>query len=234
MCDNCGCHDPEPEKKIKININESLLSANDAKALENQKVFNEMGAIALNLISSPGAGKTTLLERTIDRLKNKYTIGVIEGDIETERDAERIRKKGVPAVQITTGGACHLDAPIINKGITELKKISNQDKFDFIFIENVGNLVCPASFFLGEHKRVTLLSVTEGSDKPEKYPKAFITSDLFLITKIDILPYFQFSIDEAINEAKKLNPSIDIISLSSVTEDGMDMWIDYLEKLIKK
>lgn len=234
MCENCGCHNPEPDKKIKINLNESILSANDAKALENQKIFNEMGAIALNLISSPGAGKTTLLEKTIDRLKDKYVIGVIEGDIETERDAERIRKKGIPAVQITTGGACHLDAPIINKGITELKNISKKNKFDIIFIENVGNLVCPAAFFLGEHKRVVLLSVTEGSDKPAKYPKAFITSDLFLVTKIDILPYFQFSIDESISEAKKLNPGIDIISLSSVTEEGMDIWIKYLENLLIK
>jgi len=234
MCENCGCPNPEQDKKIKINLNESLLSANDAKALENQKLFNEMGAVALNLISSPGAGKTTLLEKTIDKLKDKYKIGVIEGDIETERDAERIRKKGVPAVQITTGGACHLDAPIINKGINDLKNTSKRDKFDFIFIENVGNLVCPASFFLGEHKRVVLLSVTEGSDKPAKYPRAFITSDLFLITKIDILSFFQFSMDEAIDEAKKLNSNIEIISLSSVTEDGLDVWIQYLENLLKK
>ena len=161
-------------------------------------------------------------------------IGVIEGDIETERDAERIRAKGVPAVQLTTGGACHLDARMVHKGLHQLQHDSDMDAFDIIFIENVGNLVCPATFDLGEHERIVLLSVPEGSDKPAKYPKAFSSSQSFMITKTDLLPYFDFSIDEAKKEATALNPKLKILELSVKSDNGLDDWIAYLRQLTKK
>ncbi len=240
MCDSCGCqtghhHDSEQDRKI-VEINRSLLAANQETAEKNQEHLDALGAVGINLISSPGAGKTTLLEKTIELLDGKYSLGVIEGDIETERDADRIRAKGVPAVQLTTGGACHLDAALVHKGLHQIQhqlshETADQGRVDFIFIENVGNLVCPATFYLGEHKRVVMVSVPEGSDKPSKYPKAFVGSDLFIITKIDLLPYFDFSIDEAKESALTLNPNIEIIALSAVSGEGMDEWIGFLDRL---
>lgn len=169
MCDTCGCPSPDPEQTTRtVDVHQSLLEANTRQADENRRHFASMGAVAINMISSPGAGKTTLLEHTIDILGREIRIGVIEGDIETERDAERIRAKGIPAVQLTTGGACHLDAPMVHKGLHQLQHESGSDSFDLIFIENVGNLVCPATFDLGEHERIVLVSVPEGSDKPAK------------------------------------------------------------------
>jgi hydrogenase accessory protein HypB len=159
---------------------------------------------------------------------------VIEGDIETERDADRIRAKGVPAVQLTTGGACHLDAPMVHGGLHVLEHFGKGQKFDLIFIENVGNLVCPATFDLGEHQRVILLSVPEGSDKPAKYPATFRSADLVLITKTDLLPHFDFSLDEATREAQTLKPGVPILPLSATSGDGFDRWIDYLTRLLHK
>ncbi len=236
MCDTCGCpthhhHDKEKEKQI-LDINQSLLAANDEQAQANKIIFESLGAVAINLISSPGSGKTTLLEHTIELLADEFRIGVIEGDIETDRDAARIRAKGVPVVQITTGGACHLDARLVHKGITELIADKN-DKFDLLFIENVGNLVCPATFNLGEHQRIVLLSVPEGSDKPAKYPKPFQSSQGFVITKTDLLPYFDFSIEESREEALKLNPDLFILELSSTQRTGMEQWLDHLRSLHK-
>ncbi len=213
-------------------MHRDLLAANDVLAGKNREIIEGMGAIALNLISAPGSGKTTLLEKTIECLADRVHIGVIEGDIETARDAERIRAKGVPAVQLTTGGACHLDASLVNKGLHALADKLNGGDLDLIFIENVGNLVCPATFYLGEHKRAVLVSVPEGPDKPAKYPRAFMGADLFLITKTDLLPYFDFLVDEARSEALKLNPELEIISLSSVNNDGFDQWITFLEGLL--
>ena len=161
-------------------------------------------------------------------------IGVIEGDIETERDAERIRAKGVPAVQLTTGGACHLDAPMVHGGLHVLEHYAKGGTFDLIFIENVGNLVCPATFDLGEHKRVVLLSVPEGSDKPAKYPATFRSADLVLFTKTDLLPYFDFSMEEARTEALTLHPDLEIIALSATKGDGFDQWIAYLKGLLHR
>ncbi len=241
MCDSCGCHakSSNADRKI-INIHKNLLEANSREAEKNRQHILNMGAVALNLISSPGSGKTTLLEATVDRIGHKYKIGVIEGDIETERDAERIRKKGVPVVQLTTGGACHLDAPLVHKGLHGLEKQaaatgrSDGKIFDIIFIENVGNLVCPATFDLGEQKRVILLSVPEGSDKPSKYPAAFSSADLFLITKTDLLQHFDFSMEEAVQEAHRIRPELQIIRTSTVSGQGMDEWCAYLEDLVRK
>ena len=235
MCDTCGCqlHEHHHHDAKVVEINQSLLAANQKQAESNRHHIEQMGAVAINLISSPGSGKTTLLERTIEALKDTVRIGVIEGDIETERDADRIRAKGVPAVQLTTGGACHLDAPIVHGGLHVLEHLAKGGKYDLIFIENVGNLVCPATFDLGEHQRVILLSVPEGSDKPAKYPATFRSADLLLITKTDLLPYFDFSMDEAVNEARILKPGLDIISLSATTGDCFEPWLKYLRGLLK-
>ena len=234
MCDTCGCHIGDDEKNTQvIDVHESLLAANTKQAEENRKHFETMGSIAINLISSPGSGKTTLLEQTIRNLRNEFNIAVIEGDIETERDADRIRKQGAPAVQITTGGACHLDARLVHKGLHQLQHEHESQNFDIIFIENVGNLVCPATFDLGEHERIVLISVPEGSDKPAKYPKAFTSSQSFLITKTDLLPYFDFSVQEAREEALKLNPELKILELSATSGNGLNAWFDYLRQLKK-
>lgn len=259
MCDVCGCHShshdhdhgPDPShdhghnehghdrtqptnEALIVDINRSLFAANDAMARSNREHFDAEGIVTLNLISSPGSGKTTLLEHTIDRLDSEIRIGVIEGDIETERDAERIRAKGVPAVQLTTGGACHLDAAMVHRGFHQLQKEPGGDRIDLLVIENVGNLVCPATFALGEHQRVVLVSVPEGPDKPAKYPKAFISSQIFLITKTDLLPYFDFPVEEATKEALALNPSLTVMAFSATTGEGFETWLDYLRSLIKQ
>lgn len=246
MCDACGCqthtHDHEHshgpsqthDESVIVDINRSLFAANDALAKSNREHFDEHNLVVLNLISSPGSGKTTLLEHTIDKLGDEIKIGVIEGDIETERDADRIRAKGVPAIQLTTGGACHLDASMIHRGFHQLQKEPGGDSIDLLVIENVGNLVCPATFDLGEHKRVVLVSVPEGPDKPAKYPKAFTSSQLFLITKTDLLPYFDFEVAEATKEARGLNPALEVMDFSSTTGEGFDAWLNYLRELVKQ
>ena len=232
MCDTCGCPSPSDHSHTKtIDVHESLFAANEAIAKSNREHFEAMGAVAINLISSPGSGKTTLLEHTIEQLKDEFNIGVIEGDIETERDAERIRAKGVPVIQLTTGGACHLDASMTHKGFHQLQKEPGGDKLDILFIENVGNLVCPTSFDLGEHHRIVLVSVPEGPDKPAKYPKAFTSSDTFLITKTDLLPYFDFPIEEAKAEALHLNPKLKVLDFSSKTGERFESWLDFLREL---
>lgn len=252
MCDACGCqththdhgydhghdhdhgHGHSHDESVIVDINRSLFAANDAMARSNREHFDEENIVVLNLISSPGSGKTTLLEHTIDRIGSEIKIGVIEGDIETERDAERIRAKGVPAIQLTTGGACHLDASMIHRGFHQLQKEPGGDAIDLLVIENVGNLVCPATFDLGEHKRVVLVSVPEGPDKPAKYPKAFTSSQLFLITKTDLLPYFDFEVAEASKEALSLNPALQVMDFSSTTGEGFDAWLDYLRELVRQ
>lgn len=234
MCDECGCNlKPEEhshDSKV-VEVHQSLLAANTAMAEKNRAHFDEMGAVAINMISSPGSGKTTLLEKTIEALGDTLRIGVIEGDIETDRDAERIRAKGVPVVQMTTGGACHLDAAQIHKGLHLLEKEEGGGELDLLFIENVGNLVCPATFDLGEHHRLVLVSVPEGPDKPAKYPKAFHSSQLFIISKTDLLPYFDFPVEEAKAEALQLNPDLQVIALSSTSGEGFDQWLDYLKNV---
>ena len=246
MCDACGCQSPTHDHDhsaghshthddaVIVDINRSLFEANDAAARANREHFDKAGIVVLNLISSPGSGKTTLLEHTIDRIGDQISIGVIEGDIETERDAERIRAKGVPAIQLTTGGACHLDASMIHRGYHQLREEPGGDAIDLLVIENVGNLVCPATFDLGEHQRVVLVSVPEGPDKPAKYPKAFTSSQLFLITKTDLLPYFDFEVAEARKEALGLNPSLQVMDFSATTGEGFEVWLDYLRELVQQ
>jgi len=231
MCDTCGCSDNKDTRIV--DINQSLLKKNEDAAFSNRKHFDEKGILVINLISSPGSGKTTLLEKTIEKLSPGISIGVLEGDIETDLDAERIRAKGAPAVQLTTGGACHLESALIHKGFHELEKILDGNKLDILFIENVGNLVCPAFFDLGEHIRTVLISVPEGPDKPLKYPKAIRTSHVLIISKSDLLPYFDFNVDNIKKDALSLNPHLKIIVLSAITGEGLDEWIELLKKGLK-
>ncbi|MCK5505616.1 MAG: hydrogenase nickel incorporation protein HypB [Thermodesulfovibrionia bacterium] len=231
MCDTCGCDDEKALKESKtVEVNQSILRANEDLAVKNRDLFDKKGILALNLISSPGSGKTTLLEKTIEALKDDISIGVLEGDIETEIDAERIRKKGVPAVQLTTGGACHLEASLVHKGFHELEHHTDGKKLDILFIENVGNLVCPSFFNIGEHTRAVLISVPEGPDKPLKYPKAFRTSDIFIITKSDLTPYFDFETEELIKNALSINQRLKIFVTSAKTGEGLSEWFEFLRK----
>lgn len=225
MCKECGC----TPKRETLNILEDIMKYNQLQAQHNRKRFEKYEILAINLMSAPGAGKTTLLEKTIDFLSGKYSLGVIEGDLETERDAERIRKKGIPVFQITTGSACHLDASLIHKAMHQLPL----DKIELLFIENLGNLVCPANYDLGTHLNVTLLSVPEGEDKPEKYPLIFKVSDLILITKIDLLPYLDFNLEKVGESIKKINPKAKVMALSAKTEEGFKDWIKFLEEAYK-
>lgn len=206
-----------------INVIEKILSQNDIQASQNRAHFDAHGILALNLMSSPGAGKTTLLERTIKSAK--FKIGVIEGDLETNRDADRVAKAGAQAHQITTGQACHLDAFMVHEGIHHLKL----DELNLVFIENVGNLVCPASFDVGAHLNVVLISSPEGSDKISKYPVMFRAADLVIITKSDVKELFKFDSDEVIRELRKLNPRADVIELDSLSGVGFEKWIKFLE-----
>jgi hydrogenase nickel incorporation protein HypB len=200
-----------------------LLGTNKKIAADIRTELERRGILAVNLLSSPGAGKTSLLEQIAVRLRDTAKMAVIEGDIETERDAERIRAKGVPAWQITTGGACHLEAKMIARVLPEVPPES-----EFLFIENVGNLVCPASYELGERLRFVLLSTPEGDDKPKKYPKAFTTSDVLVLTKADLLPYLPFDLEKVKAEALELNPRLKIFVTSAVTGQGLDELIAFL------
>ena len=234
MCDVCGCdhsHDEVKETKT-VDVNQSLLKANEEAAIANKKHFDEKGIYVMNLISSPGSGKTTLLEKTIESIKDEVSIGVLEGDIETELDADRIRAKGVPAVQLTTGGACHLESPLVHKGFHKLEHQLDGKKLDLLFIENVGNLVCPSFFDLGEHIRVVLISIPEGHDKPLKYPKALRTSSVLMISKSDLVPHFNFDIEKAKKDALSINPSLNIFVTSATTGEGMDEWLKFLRSVL--
>ena len=207
-----------------IEIEKNILSKNDGYAESNRHWLNQHGLAALNLVSSPGAGKTTLLVETLLRIKNDFSVGVIEGDQETANDADRIKETGVAAIQINTGKGCHLDAHMVGHAIQALPL--NRD--GVVFIENVGNLVCPASFDLGEDAKVVILSTTEGEDKPIKYPDMFSVSDLMLISKTDLLPYLDFNVDQAIDYAKRVNPNLEIILLSAKSGEGMEAWINWI------
>jgi len=216
-------------KKKEILVLEELLGSNKKIATEIRKKLEERGILAINLLSSPGAGKTTLLEKMSEKLKPNYKMAVIEGDIETERDAERIRAKGIPAWQIITGGACHLEAKMVGKLFPEIPA-----DLDFLFIENVGNLVCPASYDLGENIRCVLLSVPEGDDKPKKYPKAFTTSDCLIVSKSDLLPILPFDLEHARKEALETNPKLKIFTTSALKDSGIDELIAYLVAALKE
>jgi len=216
----------------KINVGKKILSENEKYAFENILFLTERKKLCLNMISSPGSGKTTILARTISDLKDKIKIGVIEGDIQTDIDAERIRATEAPAVQINTEGACHLSALQISQA---LKQLPVED-LDLIFIENVGNLVCPSAFELGESGKIVVLSVAEGDDKPAKYPAIFAKSKVLLINKIDLLPGGQvdFDIKRAKADARKLNKPIQIFPISAKTGEGMTDWYNWLLKSVEK
>ena len=245
MCDTCGCnitHGNEslikPGGKLArtesgkeaVTVLHSLLHENDHTALHNRQHFDQHNVLAINLMSSPGAGKTSLLEATIQQLDPNLRIAVIEGDLETENDAERIRKHGVKAIQITTGSACHLDAHMVHEALHNL----DLNELDIVFIENVGNLVCPASFDLGQHQNVTLLSVPEGDDKPAKYPVMFRTADLVMITKCDLLPILDdFKPENAKRYLHDIASSAPVVELSSKDKSGMSLWLDWIDQQVE-
>ncbi len=213
----------------EVLVQEDLLGTNKQIAAGIRRELEGRGILAVNLLSSPGSGKTALLERLADRLKGRYRLAVIEGDIETERDAERIRAKGVPAWQITTGGACHLEAKMVGKVLAEVPA-----EVDFLFIENVGNLVCPAGYDLGERLRFVLLSAPEGDDKPKKYPRAFLTADALVLTKSDLFPLVPFDPARAAAEALAINPRLKVFTVSALKDAGMDELEAFLVGALEK
>lgn len=214
--------------EIKVPVVRNILQANDRLASENRRRFDEAGIFVVNLMSSPGAGKTSLLERTIDSLAGRLGIAVIEGDLQTSYDAERIQKKGVQAVQINTDGGCHLDGNMIQIAMDSLDLAG----VDLLIIENVGNLVCPAEFNLGEHEKITMLSVAEGDDKPIKYPLMFQICSVLLVNKIDLLPYTDCDIAKIREVARQLNPAGKVFEISCRSGDGFGLWLSWIEEKV--
>jgi len=249
MCKDCGCsitdhhhhldhhdhssahqaahetlhHNPQLNDAKTIEVISKILDKNDHEAAHNRSHFDKHGILAINLMSSPGSGKTTLLEHLAEVAPFKF--GVIEGDLETNRDADRIKAKGIPAHQIQTGSACHLDAFMVHKGLHEMPL----DELDVCFVENVGNLVCPASYDVGTHLNVVLVSVPEGEDKIEKYPVMFRQADLVLITKIDLLPHFDFSVERAKQAARKIKPGVDVLEVSTKDANSVKRVADWIK-----
>ena len=233
MCETCGCSatDSAGKDAETVDVLHRLLDANDRTAAHNREHFEGHRGAAFNLMSSPGAGKTALLEATIDALKEDFRIAVIEGDLETDNDARRIRARGVPAVQITTGGACHLDARMVHDALHDLPLL----QFDIVFIENVGNLVCPASFDLGQHRNVVLLSATEGDDKPAKYPVMFRAADLVLLSKMDLAAVLDdFEPQRAEQAVRALANAAPVIPLSARKGVNLDLWVAWLRQELAK
>jgi hydrogenase nickel incorporation protein HypB len=244
MCSVCGCghgetrieghhhdhhdhhhgHGPDHGDTRLVEIEQDILSKNDGYAALNRRRLAALDTLALNLVSSPGAGKTTLLTATLARLKEQRPVAVIEGDQATANDADRIRQAGAPAVQINTGSGCHLDAHMVGHALDELAPARG----GVLFIENVGNLVCPAAFDLGEAHKVAILSVTEGDDKPIKYPDMFAAADLMVLSKVDLLPHVDFDVTACIDHARAVNPGIDVMQVSAKTGAGMDDWLDWI------
>lgn len=226
-------HEPAANVHAKIHnttisLEQEILGKNNLLAAQNRGWFKGRNILALNLMSSPGSGKTTLLTRTINDLKERLNISVIEGDQETTNDAEKIKSTGCQVVQINTGTGCHLDAGMIEKGLQEL----NPPLDSVVMIENVGNLVCPALFDLGEESKVVILSVTEGEDKPIKYPHIFRASDIMILTKIDLLPYLEFDVQKCIDYAKQVNPKIKIFQVSATNGAGLEEWYGFLSRQV--
>jgi hydrogenase nickel incorporation protein HypB len=236
MCQTCGCamtpgsrltRDHGASRPVVVDVLQGLLEDNDRIAAHNREHFNENGVFAINLMSSPGAGKTALLEATIVALRDRYRIAVIEGDLETDNDAVRIRAHGVPALQITTGTACHLDAQLVHQSLHHLPLAD----IDLLFIENVGNLVCPAGFDLGQHRNVTLLSVTEGDDKPSKYPVIFRASDLVILSKTDLLGVMDdFDPERAAAALRQLGRGTPLIHTAARRTPFIGPWLEWLEE----
>ena len=247
MCDGCGCshqdiaitrldagaghhhHEHVPAAK-RLQVEEDVLSKNSKIASANRSVFKSKGILALNLMSSPGSGKTTILEKSIQSLGDTLSVSVIEGDQQTMRDAERIGATGADVVQVNTGTGCHLDADMVHKAMHQLSLVDNS----LLFIENVGNLVCPALFDLGEAAKVVIISVTEGEDKPQKYPHMFHAAQVCLINKTDLLPYVDFSVEHCIEHAQRVNPNLHFFELSAKTSEGMDRWYMWLQDQLKQ
>lgn len=247
MCGICGCGQPgqpgkhahhhdhshhhhhHDETERLVQVEQDILSKNNRFAEQNRAFFKEHNIFTLNLVSSPGAGKTTLLVETIKALQNRMPIAVIEGDQQTEHDADRIRATGTPAIQINTGKACHLDAHGIGHAVMDLNLQDNS----LLAIENVGNLVCPSSFDLGEAHKVVVLSVTEGDDKPLKYPDMFDAADLMIINKTDLLPYVDFDIDRCVQFARQVNPDIQVLQISSTKGENFNDWTNWIEDKVQ-
>lgn len=218
-------HAPGLSQQQMVKIERDILGKNDALAAANRNWLARRGVFALNLVSSPGSGKTTLLVKTIERLAGRVPVAVIEGDQQTEFDAERIRATGAPALQINTGKGCHLDAHMVGEAFSRLPIAERS----LLLIENVGNLVCPAAFDLGEAHKVVILSVTEGEDKPLKYPDMFAAADLMLLSKVDLLPYLSFDVERAIGYARRVNPRLQVLQLSSTSGSGFDEWLAWID-----
>jgi hydrogenase nickel incorporation protein HypB len=210
----------------RVPLEKKVLGENDRIAAELRQRFRENGVLCLNLISAPGSGKTSLLEKTLEALPRTERVAVLTGDIQTENDATRLKRFGFPAKQITTGGTCHLDARMIERHLADWPL----DEIDLLFIENVGNLVCPSSYDLGEAAKIVLLSVTEGEDKPLKYPSIFFKSELMVLNKTDLLPYVPFDIAKAEENARRVHPGIEIVKVSCTTSDGLDQWMSWLQR----
>jgi len=245
MCTTCGCggggttiggkphahghgHDHGPvrpgTRRRVVTLEQDLLAKNNALAADNRAWFRERGVFALNLVSSPGSGKTTLLVETIKRLAGRVPVAVIEGDQQTSHDADRIKAAGAPAIQINTGKGCHLDAHMVGHAAADL----GLPEGAVLFVENVGNLVCPAGFDLGEHHKVVILSVTEGEDKPFKYPDMFAAADLMLVNKVDLLPHLRFDVEACIANALQVNPKLEVIRLSATSGENLDAWTTWI------
>jgi hydrogenase nickel incorporation protein HypB len=243
MCTTCGCgphdhehdhdhahgqahhsHDHAVDGARAVAIERDILGRNDAEAAANRRRFARRGIFALNLVSSPGSGKTTLLVETIRRLQGEPRVFVIEGDQQTSNDADRIRATGAPAIQINTGKGCHLDAHLVGHALGELEPAEGS----VVMIENVGNLVCPAAFDLGEAHKVVVLSVTEGEDKPLKYPDMFAAASLMVLSKCDLLPFLRFDVDACVANARRVNPAIEVMRVSATTGEGLGPWIVWL------
>jgi hydrogenase nickel incorporation protein HypB len=218
-------HAPGLSQSRMVQIEQDILSKNNQYANANRRYFQDKGILALNMVSSPGSGKTTLLSKTIEDLKAELSLSVIEGDQQTTNDADRIRETGVKALQINTGKGCHLDGHMVGHALDNLQP----EDGSVMFIENVGNLVCPAAFDLGEAHKVAILSITEGEDKPIKYPDMFAAADLILMNKIDLLPYLDFNIEQCIEYAQRVNPSIKVLRVSATTGEGMDSWYQWIK-----
>ncbi len=219
-------HEAELPASRVVAIEQDILARNDALARRNRDFLGDRGIFALNLMSSPGSGKTTLLVRTIEALKASHTVSVIEGDQQTSLDADRVRATGASAVQINTGRGCHLDARMVGEALATL----DPSEDSLVLIENVGNLVCPAAFDLGEAQKVVILSVTEGDDKPQKYPDMFHAANLMLVNKIDLAPYVEFDVDAAIASARRIRPGLPVLCLSCTTGEGFAAWLAWVEQ----
>ena len=243
MCGVCGCGESDTRVEAEpthgrdqavrddpaarahlVSVEQDILAKNDALAAHNRRHFESHGVLALNLVSSPGAGKTSLLVETLERLLPDTTAAVIEGDQETSADADRIRATGAAAVQVNTGRGCHLDASMIESAFARLHFHRG-----ILFIENVGNLVCPAGFDLGEAHKVVIASVTEGEDKPLKYPNMFAAANLMLVSKVDLLPHLRFDVERLVANARRVNPGIAVIQVSAVSGEGIERWLQWLD-----